>query len=65
MKFNKKLEKAINEDLEARRAKARFYGIENDKDVADLEKEWAFYSAGRANRVPAEWIARYCEEDAE
>ncbi|MBC2100610.1 hypothetical protein HCJ70_16280 [Listeria booriae] len=64
MKFNKKLEKAIYDDLEARKARASFSDTaENRASVAELEKEWAFYRAGMVKIVPAEWIERYCEED--
>ncbi|RQW65458.1 hypothetical protein DUK53_16020 [Listeria sp. SHR_NRA_18] len=65
MKFNKKLEKAINEDLEARKARARFYEIEHDKYVAELEKEIEFYEYISKGEVPPTWVARYCEEDGE
>ncbi|KGL45704.1 hypothetical protein BMT55_15650 [Listeria newyorkensis] len=66
MNFDKKLEKAILEDLEARKARARFYDTpEEHASVAELEKELTFFKAGFVKRVPAEWIARYCEEDAE
>ncbi|MBC1615330.1 hypothetical protein HB904_03975 [Listeria booriae] len=66
MNFNKKIEKAILKDLEARKARAHFYGKKEDyANVAELEKEWAFYRAGMVKRVPAEWIERYCEEDDE
>ncbi|EUJ29621.1 hypothetical protein [Listeria cornellensis] len=65
MKFDKKLEKAIYDDLEARKDRAEFHGIENDKDVAELEKELEFYKCGQNGNVPGLWLIRYCEEDAE
>ncbi|MBC2207433.1 hypothetical protein [Listeria booriae] len=64
MRFNEKLEKAIYEDLEARKTRADFYGIAQDKDVAELEKEIEFYVYILKGEVPPTWVARYCEEEA-
>ncbi|EUJ46700.1 hypothetical protein [Paenilisteria rocourtiae] len=66
MKFDKKLEKAILEDLKARKAKAKYTNAAEDHaSVAELEKELTFFKAGFVNQAPAEWIERYCEEDDE
>ncbi|MBC2188696.1 hypothetical protein [Listeria booriae] len=62
MKIDKKLKKAIYADLEARKAKAHFHGVEHDKDVAEIEKEIEFYECGLKGEVPQTWIERYCEE---
>ncbi|MBC1499380.1 hypothetical protein HB943_02105 [Listeria weihenstephanensis] len=63
MKFDTKMEKAIMDDLEARKARARFHGIKHDKYVAELEKEIEFYEYISKGEVPPTWIERYCEED--
>ncbi|KMT62553.1 hypothetical protein [Paenilisteria newyorkensis] len=66
MNFDKKLEKAILEDLEARKARARFYDTpEEHASVAELEKELEFYKCGQNGNVPGLWLIRYCEEDGE
>lgn len=61
VKFDKKLEKAIMDDLEARKMKARFNRVKDDKDVAQLETELRFFKCGLKGEVPTEWVARYGE----
>ncbi|MBC1983039.1 hypothetical protein [Listeria booriae] len=63
MKFNKKLENEILDDLEARRMRARFKGIKDDKDVAQIETELRFFKCGLKGEVPTEWVARYGESE--
>ncbi|MBC2163441.1 hypothetical protein [Listeria booriae] len=66
MKFNKKLEKAIYADLEARKARARFYDKKEDyESVAELVKELEFYEYASKGEVPPTWVERYFEEDGE
>ncbi|MBC1491416.1 hypothetical protein HCI99_06215 [Listeria booriae] len=66
MKIDKKLEKAIYDDLEARKARARFYDKKEDyESVAELIKELEFYEYVSKGEVPPTWVERYCEEETE
>ncbi|MBC2242259.1 hypothetical protein [Listeria booriae] len=63
MKFNAALAKKIEDDLKARKERAEFYNIENDPDVASLEKELEFFKCGSQSTVPQEWIERYTDQN--
>ncbi|EUJ27347.1 hypothetical protein [Listeria cornellensis] len=58
-----KLEKLANEDLNARKARATFYGIKSDESITILETELKFRKYGLNGEIPPEWIERYGEEE--
>ncbi|MBA3925529.1 hypothetical protein [Listeria rustica] len=60
--FDKKMLQKVEKDIEARKARAKFYR-EKDESIFILETQLQFFKYGLQNAMPSEWKERYEEEE--